>query len=354
MNIRAIRKQIDKYILNFRYAFRPHKPLLLSRLMFTYLKILFFNAKPLRYVDFAIDFRCNMNCQHCFAVALAKDENRITPDQYKKTAREAMELGAVNFSFQGGEPLLYEDLSQYIKAASPERNLISVTTNGILLNEEKIKELKSWGVDILTVSLDSGIAKEHDDFRRTEGAFLKVLNGIKIALKNNLNVTIGTVVSHNNLRSEGLKKLIGLAGDLKVILMLVLAVPVGRWKDKDDIMLTKQDMEYINELVLNSAYVRTDFDANYLYRGCGAVKEILYITPYGDVLACPFIHISLGNIKEETINTIRKRALKNIFFGEYHNYCLAGEDGQFMRDVMSNMRGFEKFPVPYSEIFGCR
>ena len=92
------------------------------------------------------------------------------PD-YARVARQAMALGAVNFSFQGGEPLMFKKLPHIIRACRPERNVISVTTNGTLLTEERVEELKRIGVDILTVSLDSGIAEEHDRFRAREGTW---------------------------------------------------------------------------------------------------------------------------------------------------------------------------------------
>jgi len=346
-----MRKLFQKFVINFRYAFRIKKPRLILRLIKTYLSILFWGRRPLRYVDFAIGFKCNMNCKHCFATTLVKDQKRITPKEYSRVVKQAMDLGAVHFSFQGGEPLLYHDLAEYIKAARPKENLISVTTNGVLLTEEKIKELKAWHVDILTVSLDSGIRQEHDSFRQMKGAFDKALKGIKLASKYNINVTIGALVSHQNVRSDGLKKLIELSRHLKVILMLILAVPIGRWKNNRDILVTKKDTEYINELTSSSSYVRTDFDANYLYKGCGAVKEILYITPYGDVLACPFIHISLGNIFEKRLEEIRNTALENKYFKNYWQKCLCGTDRKFIDEFLSKVSDSEILPVEYKEIF---
>jgi MoaA/NifB/PqqE/SkfB family radical SAM enzyme len=242
-------------------------------------------------------------------------------------------------------------LVEYIKASRPKENLISVTTNGVLLDEGNIKELKTCGVDIFTVSLDSGLAQEHDSFRRMHGAFDKTLKGIKLALKNNINVTIGAVVSHQNIRSDGLKKLIELSKELKVILTLILAVPIGRWKNNRDILVTEQDMEYINELTLGSPYIRTDFDANYLYRGCGAAKEILYITPYGDVLTCPFIHISLGNIFEKSLKDLRNIALENKYFKNYWQKCLCGNDREFIDSFLNKVNESKQWPIEYRDVF---
>lgn len=321
----------NKYLLNFRYAFRPRKPILVLRLVYTFLSIFFRKRRPLRYVDFAIGYACNLKCEHCFATALRNDtRRRLTPAEYRQIVMQAMALGAVNFSFQGGEPTIYPELVDYIRNSYPSRNLISVTTNGTLLEREQILELKRAGVDILTISLDSAVPEEHDRFRGVAGTFDKTMNTVKLALSHGLNVTLGTVVSHKNIKSQGIINLIELAHELNVIIFFALAAPLGEWADNDDIILTEDDREYMYALVRKYPLLRTDFEANFIHWGCGAVKEILYITPYGDVLPCPFLHFSLGNVMEEPLASIRDKALSNPCFGTYHHLCLAAEDKEFM------------------------
>lgn len=323
---------INKYLLNFRYAFRPHKPFLVVRLIYTFFNIIVLRKIPLRYVDLAIGYKCNLRCKHCFATALKNEKRRkITPQEYKGIVLQAMELGAVNFSFQGGEPMLYPELFDYIKNTFPERNLISVTTNATLLNQKKIIELKKAGVDILTISLDSAIPTEHDHFRGVKGTFEKVMETIELALNTGMKVTLGAVVSHKNIRTQGFIDLIRLSHKLNTIIVVALATPLGEWEDNNDIILTDDDRNYLYDLVKKYPLLRTDFDANFIHRGCGAVKEIIYITPYGDVLPCPFLHISLGNIFEESLKNIRERALQSSYFRRYHDLCLAAEDKEFMK-----------------------
>lgn len=328
---------LQKYIINFTYAFRIRKPLLILRLVSTFLGIIFLGKRPLRYVDFAIGYACNLKCAHCFATALRNDSRRtLTPEEHRKTIEQAMKLGALNFSFQGGEPTLYHNLIEFIRCSYPHKNLISVTTNGTLLDEGKIQMLKKAGVDILTISLDSAVPEEHDRFRRFEGAFEKTMNTINLALRNGLKVTIGAVASHDNIRTQGLIDLIELAHELRVIIFVALAAPVGEWADNEGIILTEDDREYLYGLMKQYPLLRTDFEANFVHWGCGAVKEILYVTPYGDVLACPFLHFSLGNLFEEGLKEIRDRALTDKCFAAYHPLCLAAEDREFMRKHKGN------------------
>jgi len=281
----------------------------------------------------ALDFACNMRCEHCFATALVPKERfarKMELSDYERVCREAMAMGALNFSFQGGEPLLIENLQEYIQACQPKLNVISITTNGSLLNRERVADLKRAGVDILTVSLDSADPEEHDRFRGFRGAHARALSAIDEALSQGLHVTVGTTVSHMNLRSEGIARLIEYAENKKVTLVFNLATPVGKWSGADEVLLTEEDMQLIRGWVSKYQYIRTDFEANLRQRGCGAVKEILYLTPYGDVLACPFIHISLGNVLEESLIEIRRRALTVPQFSVYADRCLCAEDSDFI------------------------
>lgn len=344
-----------EFLLNLRYAFRPGKPLLTLRLAKTLFASVILRKPPLRYVDFALDFGCNLKCDHCFATSLRREGLRkLSIGEYRDIADQCMKLGTVNFSFQGGEPLLFDNLYEIIKAFRPERNLISVTTNGTLLNDARVKELKVAGVDILTVSLDSSKAEEHDAFRGVPGSFEKTVNGIRLALKEGLRVTLGCVVTHGNLRSEGISGLIRMAEEMKVVLYIILPVPAGRWARKDDILLTEDDLAYIDGIVGKYRYLRTDFQANLGGYGCGAIKEILYITPYGDVLPCPFIHISIGNVMEEPIASIRERGLGNRYFKAYHNRCLASTDAEFIKTYLSRTFHSPKLPLKWDEAFGCK
>jgi len=249
---------------------------------------------------------------------------------YQRVCQQAMSMGALNFSFQGGEPLLIENLHEYIRACKPKLNVISLTTNGSLLNRGRVAYLKRVGVDILTVSLDSADPEEHDRFRGFRGAHARALSAIDEALAQGLHVTLGTTVSHMNLRSAGITRLIEYAENKKVILVFNLATPVGNWSGVDDVLLTDEDMAIIRCWVRKHQYIRTDFEANLYRPGCGAVKEILYLTPYGDVLACPFLHISLGNVLEESLPDIRRRALTVPEFTVYADKCLCAEDRDFM------------------------
>ena len=84
--------------------------------------------------------------------------------------------------------------------------------------------------------------------------------------------------------------------------------------------------------------------------GCTTVNR-LYITPLGDVLACPYVHIKLGNVKEQPLKEIVEQGFKFKHFREHSSLCLAGEDKEFISKYMT-AEGQSIFnPVLASEVF---
>ena len=353
-----LKRPIVEFLIKMKYGFRLNKPILMLRIIKKYFDIKILRKKPFKYVDVAFDYRCNLKCEHCFARKFLKPAGstnirKMTLEDHKKFAKEAMKLGATSFCFQGGEPLLPNlstTLESLIKTYEPNKNFISITTNGTYMNNRIMKNFKRIGVDLLTVSIDSGIPKEHDKFRGMKGTFKKAMKTIDIALKNGLNVSINTTISHKNIHSEGFRKIIDFSEKCKIFLNPILATPVGAWEGNKNIVLTEDDLEYLEELRRKHPFLRRDVDANFVEWGCGAVKEALYLTAYGDILPCPFIHISLGNVLKEPLEKIRKRGLKIKYFDHYHKKCLAGEDRDFMIKYASIMRNRRQLPINYSKV----
>jgi len=102
--------------------------------------------------------------------------------------------------FTGGEPLLCDNLSGYIKKCHSKGLYTSVITNGLLLND-RIDSLVSNGLNQIIVSIDGSHSELHDSLRGVPG----LLNRISIALERiaeaypHLIIRANTVVSAKNI-----------------------------------------------------------------------------------------------------------------------------------------------------------
>jgi MoaA/NifB/PqqE/SkfB family radical SAM enzyme len=75
------------------------------------------------------------------------------------------------------------------------------------------------------------------------------------------------------------------------------------------------------------------------------------ITKYGDVMPCPYIHVSIGNFFKEPLRDIIKRGLSIKYFRNYMDTCLIAEDRKFINDYVVGKIYGKPLPVPWSEVF---
>lgn len=320
---------------NLLYSFTPRKPRLMARLAANTLKAKLFSRKLLRYVDVCVSTQCNLRCTHCFASSLADSSPPLSVDQWGDIARQCMRLGCVSFGITGGEPLMYDNLIPLVKRLAPQKNLITVNSNGTLLTESLAGQLYRAGVDVLQFSMDSYDPAEHDFFRKQAGAHTSLLGAIDIALANRLKVTLVCTVSHHSIRSKGVTGVVEFAGRRGLLVILSRATPAGEWLGRKDVLLSKSDQQYMYEMARRNAHVRTDMDTNLGPYGCSAATEKLYVTPSGNVIPCPFMHISFGSVRNHPVKTIRDRMLSIPRLRSYAHTCHTAEDTDFIDGVLS-------------------
>lgn len=349
---------IQRFIDNSKFVFQPkRKPNLLRRVGGSYLKYLSARTaqeKPLRNVDIALNYSCNLACRHCSCESMKKNANRLKENELKRLSEEAQALGCIYFSFTGGEPLINEDLEDVIQLFQPKEHLIGLQTNATLLDDRRLNSLYQAGVDVFQVSVDSADADEHDTFRGADGAHTRTMRNIEKALERGFSVILCTTISHENIRKKNLIKLLEEGKRRKLPIVVSIACPVGRWSGNESIILNDEDRNYLKKLQRRFPQLRRDFESNYLSRGCSACIEKLYITPYGDVIPCPFVHITFGNIRKESLGNIRARMLQIEHFTRYNPVCLAGEDKGFINTYLSKTYKRKTLPVNWSECWNLK
>lgn len=303
---------------------------------------------------------CNLNCQHCFAhtfriKAKRRHKSELSTAEAIGVIKESLELGIFHFDLQGGEILMHPDLGKIIEAAEPHRSFINIITNGTLLDENLAIKLQTWGVDGISFSVDSFHSNEHDDFRNKNGIFVRLMNAIKIAQKYKFKITILTTVTHQTLRSEGVRQLHDFCLKNNFIQYLMIGIPAGKWLGRTDILLDSTDHHYMANLTKKTKNnIRRDLSPRFFRSGCPAVKESFYMTPYGDILPCPFIHISLGNIREYLLKDILRRALTVKEFRDYCPVCLIGQDKTFIKKYGQQLFIAAEPPLESDEILDIK
>ena len=81
------------------------------------------------------------------------------------------------------------------------------------------------------------------------------------------------------------------------------------------------------------------------------LQLIDYITPIGDVLVCPYVHIKIGNIFEKSLKEIVDYGFSIKYFRNHSDLCLAGEDKEFIKKFMTKSGQTIFKPAEAKEIF---
>jgi len=338
--------------LAFRYGFLWRKPMFLIKATKNTLlhRLNLKKGFTLRTLCLAITYTCNYDCQYCFTTEMLnkrKKENYLQLEDYQRIAKEARDMGAISFAFQGGEIWLRKDYKEVINAFQPKKHYITVTTNGFFVNEKTIQELVDLRVDMILFSLESGMKQEHDKITNRVGSYDVIMKAIQTAIKNKrIKVGINLVLSKNNIYSNGVNKLIEFTKNNNIILNIIFARALGHWKEYRKVMLSQKDIDYF-EKNIKSIHPYFSRDINFNYGGgggCPAAKENFYINPWGDVLACPFNHTFFGNLKKTSLQDIQNRAMKIKWFNHFHPKCLTAEEKTFMdlyfRGIDESKNGF--------------
>jgi MoaA/NifB/PqqE/SkfB family radical SAM enzyme/SAM-dependent methyltransferase len=344
----ALRSQILKNLNNAVYLVGLKKPHVFLRYVEKYVKARVFGKITPRQIDIALTFDCNLACDHCFTAPLfRRDEKEMDVETLKKVAEECRKLGITVIHFTGGEILMREDLETIIGLFEPRKNVIYIQSNGTLASYERLLSLKKAGLDFFGVSLEYPDKKKQDDFRHYKGYYDKALSVLEDARRAGLQTSVNITLDRHLIRWEGMPGWISSLGRLGHIVYGNLPVPVGRFSKRKDLLWLGDERTILKDLTRRFPFFRTEFDSNFGPYGCPAMKEKIYLCAYGDVLACPYIHVSLGNVKEESLSDIHRRGLSFKVFNTYHDHCLAAENQTFIRRIIDKTLDFSRQPVFY-------
>jgi len=183
-------------------------------------------GRPVDNLRMAITQNCNMSCFFCHREGEATVANEMNLGEIRRIVRTAAGLGIRRLKITGGEPLVHPQILDIVSFASGEMEEVSMTTNGLLL-EEYASPLKEAGLDRVNVSLHS---LQRERFKRITGidGLERVVRGIRRARDAGLlPVKLNTVVL-DGLNTDEIDELISFAGRMRVFLRLIEFLPLGR------------------------------------------------------------------------------------------------------------------------------
>lgn len=135
-------------------------------------------ASPRPVVVWAVTRACNLRCVHCYASATADAApNELTRDEGLALLDDLKAFGVPAVLFSGGEPLVRPELLEFIDHARKIGLPCTLSTNGVLIDDDMADQLAVLGLKYVGISID-GIGETHDKLRGMRGAFDRTLAAI--------------------------------------------------------------------------------------------------------------------------------------------------------------------------------
>ncbi|MGI0052820.1 MAG: GTP 3',8-cyclase MoaA, partial [Thermoplasmata archaeon] len=171
--------------------------------------------------------RCNLRCVFCHMEGQPPSREELSVEEIRRVVRVASGMGIDRVKLTGGEPTLRTDLPEIVRAIRPYLREVSMTTNGLLL-EELAAPLRAAGLDRVNVSLPSPDPETYRRLTGVDGA-ARAVRGMRAAARAGLApIKINVVALHGGTDDRAtVDALLTLSQELGAWLQIIEFEPVG-------------------------------------------------------------------------------------------------------------------------------
>lgn len=140
--------------------------------------------------------RCNIACLHCFV-----PNERADPEleMLCEVIVALQQAGCRKLILTGGEPLLRDDLTEIVRAATTAGVGVDLNSNLVGLDADRADELVGAGLAEASVSL-YGDRAFHDAFVRSDGAYESTLRSCRLLRERNVELDVHGPIWAENLQ----------------------------------------------------------------------------------------------------------------------------------------------------------
>jgi radical SAM protein with 4Fe4S-binding SPASM domain len=193
-----------------------------------------------------------------------------------------------------------------VKYARRLQFCVKIKTNGFMIREKEADRLRDLGVQEVRISIYSHRTEIHDAITKLPGSLKRSVAAIRLLKAHGVNVAIGNVLMHTNIRDyAGVK---ALARDLGVEVTTDPTITPKMNGDRSLLQLGIRDSQLSqvfrdSELVGNvdefCALPGAVDDSALDSIACSAGHTSCYISPYGDVYPCVQFPLPCGNVRKD-------------------------------------------------------
>lgn len=146
---------------------------------------------------FELTPRCNLDCKMCYVHLQKKQmhKDELSTQEWITLIDQACEAGMMYATLTGGECLLYQGFREIFDYLQSRGILVTVLTNGTLLDEETVAWLLERSPQRIQISVYGSCSEGYKNVTGSGVAFYKVDRGIDLLIKAGLPLNFAVTVS---------------------------------------------------------------------------------------------------------------------------------------------------------------
>lgn len=146
---------------------------------------------------------CNMDCKMCY-VRKTKSEmdaegRMLSCDEWLRVADEAIEAGTLFLLLTGGEPLIYPEFKRLYSELARKGLVLSVNTNGTLINEDWADFFADHGCRRINITLYGRDDATYGELCGNPRGFTRVMNACHLLKQRNVPFRLTCSVTPDNV-----------------------------------------------------------------------------------------------------------------------------------------------------------
>lgn len=161
---------------------------------------------------------CNMDCKMCYIKTSVNEMNKmgrvLTVEEWIEIVKQLKDNGTLFLLLTGGEPLLYKDFKKLYKAIISMGIIVTINTNGTLINDEFVTLFHEYPPRRINISLYGASAQTYEKVCGYSKGYELTINAIKKLVDAKVPVKVNFTLNKNN--KNDLFKVIKITEDLNI------------------------------------------------------------------------------------------------------------------------------------------
>lgn len=258
--------------------------------------------------NFELTYNCNLKCCHCYNPR-SKKQDELSYSEICSILDQLSEIGCFHLNLTGGEIFTRQDIFKILKYAKKKGFYLVLLTNGTLITPEVADFLQALNPNLVDISLYGMKEETYQSITQIPGSFHRCLQGIRLLKERNVPICLKLTVMTLNINDFSEVKAFAEKLEVPFRYGWLIYPRIDGSKEPLTFRLTPEqviELEVKNRPFLfeeekNRKERKLPSDKTSFFY-CGASRNSLAITPYGELNLCLQYHFPQYDLRKGSVS----------------------------------------------------